>query len=215
MTVTVAHFWTVKPGRGEDAMAFFRQGKEAVESIGGQNARLRRVTSGELTNLYFALHDVESLPAYGAQLDPGTRSEEVRALLANAWQADSPVNYQGNWVMSELGLHGEPNPDSSAFLVRNWDVKPGRIEAVIDLVGATGALLDRHGGFGQAWRITIGGNMTGVYTTAAGFPSQEALYSYLEDLQSSPEGQAIAAQLGGADAPAVTRSLTTAVSVPF
>jgi hypothetical protein len=215
MIVTRVDFWNIKPGRQADALEHFQRGKAAIERNGFTNVRLRRVITGELSGLHYALADFDSLSDYGRALDRNMQDDALRAVVASGQAEDSPVLYRGNWVLSEMARFGTPAGNERAYLVQNWDVKPDRVEDFLSIAEQVSHHIQNHGGSSQIMRVAFAGNLTGGVTTAAAFPNLESLYSFAQEMATTPDGMALLARTAGDDAPATRRTMDVALDVPL
>lgn len=215
MKTTDVTFWRVHPGQRERAFSFFARVKEVVDSIGIGNGRYRMVLTGENTGLYYSLHDSASMSGYGQALDHSFTSPKLHSVIADLDQTDAPVTYVGNWVMHEAARFDESTGSEHAFMIRNWDVTPGREDDFLQSAEDVSAIMRRFGGVHVVYRIDFGGEMAGVYSSTIGLPDFASLYAFAEHSATSGEGKAIRQNFRKGTPPATSRSVMTAVAVPI
>jgi hypothetical protein len=215
MKTTDVTFWRIHPGQRKRAFSFFARVKEVVDSIGIGNGRYRMVLTGENTGLYYSLHDSDSMSGYGQALDHSFTSPELHAVMADLERADAPVAYVGNWVMHEAARFDESTGTEHAFIIRNWDVTPGREDDFLQSAEDVSAIMRRFGGVHVVYRIDFGGEMAGVYSSTIGFPDFASLYAFAEHSATSGEGKVIRQNFHKGTPPARSRSILTAVAVPI
>lgn len=215
MRLTYVNFWDIQPGRREQALSCFTRVKAAAEGLGATNARYRMVTTGENTGLYYGLFDAESISEYGRMLDRSIESSEMKAVMAETGRADSPVVYRGNWVMTEVARSSESTVNERAFMIRNWDVTPGREDDFFSSFEQVSELMRQFGGVHVIYRIAFGGDMSGTYSATVGFPDFASLYAFHEHSSTSEAGKRIRQHFHEGTPPATSRSIMTAVAVPL
>jgi hypothetical protein len=215
MKTTDVTFLRVLPGQRDRAFSYFERVKAAVESVGISNIRFRMVLTGENTGLYYVLHDAASMSEYGQALDHSFTSPEIQAVTAELDLADAPVVYVGNWVMHEAARFDESTGSEHAFIIRNWDVTPGREDDFLQSAEDVSRLMRRFGGVHVVYRIDFGGEMAGVYSSTIGFPDFASLYASVEHAETSEAGMAIRQNFRKGSPPAISRSVMTAVAVPI
>lgn len=204
MAVTSNVVGRTKPGRYED---FLSQGLEVSKLYERLGAGLSRLFSagaaGEAFGTWTFTTEFDSMEHYGTFSDALAADAEWQSFLLRLQQPDSPVDIEQVSLCVEIPTGRPQTVGRGPVLVSNVSrPNPGGLEKAVELATRACAFVERHGAVSaRLFNLVSSGAGAGMMLSTWEFASMRALGKAYDAWSSDPEGQAIATEAAGRDAP--------------
>jgi hypothetical protein len=215
MAVLVAAGAQVRPGRLNDAVAFYAQTAKALERHGVESMRLfRTMFSAEAYGTLMFSMEFPSFEAAGASNDSVMQDDEILGQMAISDGADSPFAAQSmvSAVEIPIGGRGGRGEVAQVFVAR---VRPGRLPDAIDESTAGREVFERLGATGsRLFQMLDAGAQTRQIAFTAEFPSMKAWGTAADGLMTDPAAVDLGLRTLGADGASDLISTTVYLRIP-
>jgi hypothetical protein len=193
-----------KPGRRHDAIAMALEVAKLAERHGARDNRLLFAgMAGETTGTHVFTTEFENGEAWGEFTDSLVADAELEALMDRATGPDSPVEFLGRSLGSEIPL-GRSGPSDRGEVVEAYISRtvPGRFEGAIELAGAAFDFVEAHGGTRcRLIQLTNAGMLTDCLVASWELENLKAVGRLGDAYANDPDGQRVFEMLTGANAP--------------
>lgn len=211
MTVLLIDGLLVKPGRQTDLLAMVADLKPIIRANGGGRTRLMRIAvGGAESGAYYGEVEFESMAAFTAYSASIASDPAGTSILSAIFGPDGPAERTAasiGVVIETFGTRTE-GYTGGAEIIREIDVKPGRMDEVRDGI----AEMTRHtgplGAYVRSIRLAMGGQQTGRIATVAEYPDIAALCTFLHQTGTNPEIRSIVARGNAPDVPGTTHAIS-------
>jgi len=196
----------VKPGGFERGLEMLRRAAKPLERAGGKNIRVFRGATGETYGSLLLVMEYASMKDYGVAYDRIMKDDEVVSMIAASDAADSPYATQTIAVSNEIPIGTTPKPGPVLQVAISRPV-PGRFEDAVALGAKVGQVLGKTGASARLFQTGIGGLQSGTFALSMEFANMAALGQATDAIMDGPEGQALVAEVNGANSPVTMVSM--------
>lgn len=204
MAVTSNVVGRTKPGRYEDFLSQALEVTKLYERLGAGTSRLFAAgIAGEAFGTWTFASEFDSMEHYGTFSDALSTDAEWQALMLRLQQPDNPVTLEQVNLCVEIPTGRTHSGGRGAVLVSNASrPSPGALEEAIALGIRACAFVERHGAVSaRLFNLVAAGLGAGMMLSTWEFANLRALGKAYDAWSTDPEGQAIASEAAGRDAP--------------
>jgi hypothetical protein len=196
----------VKPGRYNDFVAQANEASKLYQRLGAAPPRLFVAgVAGESFGTWTFSVECDSAEQYGDLTDRGLLDGEMQAFKLRQQEENNPTTLDRVTLAAEIPLRDGKDGRGNVLVVHVARTNPGGLERGLELASRVGAFVERLGAVRTRTFDLIGAGQGADLTMSTWeFESMTAFARAIEGFSTDPDGQAIALESVGIDAP-ITR----------
>lgn len=211
MTVLRIDGFRVRPGRRHELFAMAGDLKPVIQANGGGRTRLMRIAFGGIdTDLHYGEIEFETMASFATYSNAMANDPVAKELLATMYGPNGPVERTTSTIFSVIDTYGSRTEGyvGGAEIVREIDVKPGRLDDVLHSIGEMTQHTGPLGAYVRSIRLAVGGQYTGRIASVAEYPDMAALGNFLHQTQVDPDIRSIVSRSNDPDTPGLTFAIS-------
>lgn len=203
MTVALTTSGRIQPGRYNDFVAQATEAAKIYERLGTAPPRLHLGgLAGEAFWSWTYTVEYEDLDSFGEISDQWNADAEAQAFLLRLSDPANPAPIERAQLCVQVPVHTATSGRGSQLAIYASRVHPGQQARAFDLAGRACAFIERHGGLNaRVWNLMAAGSGTGMAVMTVEFDSVRSYARAMSAFSTDQDGQAIAAEGTGKDAP--------------